>query len=187
MADHRAQAVALYGGAVQQLGDAVSISDPNRLKSEATDKLVWQAVFGDSADRDAARWLLWELGQASGVRPSSIGPIYFARGRGECGGFTVPAINVRMLAYDTARAIFRTAKKQNGGAILLEIARSEIAYTDQRPAEYVTVMMAAALREGFVGPAQSIVVTAGVPFGTPGATNLLRIASVRQDSKTAGG
>lgn len=38
-----------------------------------------------------------------------------------------------------------------------------------------------AVREGFAGPEQSIVVTAGVPFGTPGATNLLRIASVGQE------
>ena len=48
---------------------------------------------------------------------------------GECGGFTVPAINVRMLAYDTARAIFRAARAGKAGAIILEIARSEIAYT----------------------------------------------------------
>jgi fructose/tagatose bisphosphate aldolase len=34
----------------------------------------------------------------------------------------------------------------------LEIARSEIGYTDQRPAEYVSVMIAAALREGYRGP-----------------------------------
>lgn len=152
MTDHRAQLIALYGGAVQQQGDAVRVTDPSRLKSDATDKLVWQAVFGAAAERDAARWLLWEIGQAVGVRPSSIGPIYFARGRGECGGFTVPAINVRMLAYDTARAIFRAATKKNGGAILLEIARSEIAYTDQRPAEYVSVIIAAALREGWTLP-----------------------------------
>ncbi|HMH83889.1 MAG TPA: class II fructose-bisphosphate aldolase, partial [Gemmatimonadales bacterium] len=33
-----------------------------------------------------------------------------------------------------------------------EIARSEIGYTEQRPAEYVAVMTAAALREGFTGP-----------------------------------
>ncbi len=152
MADHRAQLIALYGGAVQQQGDAVKVTDAARLKSEATDKVVWQAVFGETPERDAARWLLWELGQATGVRPASIAPIYFARGRGECGGFTVPAINIRMLAYDSARAIFRTAKKQNGGAILLEIARSEIAYTDQRPAEYVSVILAAALREGWTLP-----------------------------------
>jgi fructose/tagatose bisphosphate aldolase len=56
------------------------------------------------------------------------------------------------MAYDTARAIFRAAKRLDAGAIICEIARSEIAYTDQRPAEYVTVMLAAALREGFVGP-----------------------------------
>jgi fructose/tagatose bisphosphate aldolase len=57
-----------------------------------------------------------------------------------------------MLAYDTARAIFRSAKKCKGGAILLEIARSEIAYTDQRPAEYVSVILGAALREGYTLP-----------------------------------
>jgi fructose-bisphosphate aldolase, class II len=75
-----------------------------------------------------------------------------ARGRGEVGGFTVPAINVRGAAYLTARSIFRTANKLDAGAIILEIARSEIAYTDQRPAEYVSVMLAAAMREGFRGP-----------------------------------
>jgi len=41
-----------------------------------------------------------------------------------------------------------------------------------------------AVRDGFAEPAQSIVVTAGVPFGTPGATNLLRIALVGQDVPT---
>src|SRR6185503_6575577 len=55
-------------------------------------------------------------------------------------------------AYDTARSIFRTAIKLDAGAFILEIARSEIAYTDQRPAEYVAVMLGAALREGFRGP-----------------------------------
>jgi fructose/tagatose bisphosphate aldolase len=64
----------------------------------------------------------------------------------------VPAINVRAMAYDTARAVFRAARSGGAGAILLEIARSEIAYTDQRPAEYVAVMLAAALREGHTLP-----------------------------------
>ena len=30
--------------------------------------------------------------------------------------------------------------------------------------------------EGFAKPGESIVITAGLPFGTPGATNLLRVA-----------
>jgi fructose/tagatose bisphosphate aldolase len=57
-----------------------------------------------------------------------------------------------MLAYDTARAVFRAAIRADAGAIILEIARSEIAYTDQRPAEYVAVMVGAALREGYALP-----------------------------------
>jgi fructose-bisphosphate aldolase, class II len=116
------------------------------------DQLVRDAVFGSKDDRDMARWLIWEIGQRVGVYPSSINGLYMARGRGETNGFTVPAINVRGMAYDTARAIFRTANKLNAGAFLLEIARSEIGYTDQRPTEYVSVMLAAAMREGFRGP-----------------------------------
>ncbi len=152
MSDHRSDLLALFGGAVTRAGDGVKVSSLAALQTDATDRLVFDAVFAASARREAARWLLWELGQAVGVRPSTIGPIYFARGRGECGGFTVPAINVRMLAYDTARAIFRAARSREAGAILVEIARSEIAYTDQRPAEYVAVMIAAALREGYLLP-----------------------------------
>ncbi|MBL8976810.1 MAG: class II fructose-bisphosphate aldolase [Gemmatimonadetes bacterium] len=152
MSDHRSDLLALFGGAVTRAGEGVKVSDLAALQSEATDRLVFDAVFAAPARREAARWLLWELGQAVGARPSTIGPIYFARGRGECGGFTVPAINVRMLAYDTARAIFRAARARQAGAILVEIARSEIAYTDQRPAEYVAVMIAAALREGYLLP-----------------------------------
>ncbi|HXE58086.1 MAG TPA: class II fructose-bisphosphate aldolase [Gemmatimonadales bacterium] len=149
MADQVRSLVDLYGGAVRLDGDAVRIHDASKLQSAATDRVVWQAVFGNQAEKEAARWLLWELGQATGARPASINDLYLARGRGECGGFTVPAINVRAMAYDTARAVFRAALAREAGAIILEIARSEIAYTDQRPAEYVAVMLGAALREGY--------------------------------------
>lgn len=138
-----------FDGGIKVTGSRVEIVRPAALQSEAMDALVWGAVFGEGDERDGARHLLWELGQATGVRPASIHDLYIARGRGECAGFTVPAINVRMIAYDTARAIFRAARACNGGAIIVEIARSEIAYTDQRPAEYVSVMIGAALREGY--------------------------------------
>ena len=36
-------------------------------------------------------------------------------------------------------------------------------------------------REGFARPGDRIAITAGIPLGTPGATNMLRIAFVRQD------
>jgi fructose/tagatose bisphosphate aldolase len=142
----------LFGDPVTVHDGRVTVTRPASLASPTMDRLVRAAVFGDGDEKEHARWLIWELGQAVGVRASSIQDLYMARGRGETHGFTVPAINVRGMSYDTARAIFRTAIKLNAGAFLLEIARSEIAYTDQRPAEYVAVMLAAALREGFRGP-----------------------------------
>ncbi|KKL18440.1 hypothetical protein LCGC14_2475520 [marine sediment metagenome] len=39
----------------------------------------------------------------------------------------------------------------------------------------------AALTDGFAEEGDRIVITAGVPFGTPGATNILRIARVRKE------
>ncbi|HZI75293.1 MAG TPA: class II fructose-bisphosphate aldolase [Gemmatimonadales bacterium] len=152
MADATQRAVDRYDGAVVVVPGGIKLRDQNKLRSAATDRLAWQAVFAEPNDREAARWLLWELGQVTGARPASINDLYLARGRGECGGFTVPAINVRMLTYDTARAIFRAARAGKAGAIILEIARSEIAYTEQRPAEYVAVLIAAALREGYTLP-----------------------------------
>ncbi len=152
MADAMQQVIDLYGGGVTLVPGGIKVRDQAKLRSPATDRLVWQAVFGTADEREAARWLIWELGQITGARPASINELYLARGRRECGGFTVPAINVRMMAYDTARAIFRAARAGKAGAIILEIARSEIAYTEQRPAEYVSVMIAAALREGYTLP-----------------------------------
>src|SRR5881628_205671 len=125
---------------------------PAARQSAALDELVRQAVFGAPEEREQARWLIWEIGQQAGVRPASIHELYLARGRGEVPPFTTPAMNVRVLSYDTGRAIFRAAKRLDVGALICEIARSEIAYADQRPAEYVAVMTAAALREGFTGP-----------------------------------
>src|SRR5258705_9445717 len=117
MSDHIQQVVAHFGGAVKVAGSKVTVTDPAKLRTEATDKLAWDAVFGDEETRDAARWLLWELGQAMGCRPASIQGLYLARGRGECGGFTVPAINIRMMAYDSARAVLRAAIAAKAGAI----------------------------------------------------------------------
>ena len=142
----------LMKGAVEVEDGKVHVKNEAALASPEMDELVRAAVFGDQDTRDNAKWLIWEIGQAVGVVPSSIHDLYMARGRGETGGYTVPAINVRGMVYDTARSIFRTSKRMNAGAFICEIARSEIAYTDQRPSEYVAVLIAAALREGWRGP-----------------------------------
>ena len=142
----------LFGDAVSVSDGRVTVSRPEALATSTMDELVRTAVFGEPVAREYARWLIWEVGQHAGVRPSSIHDLYMARGRNEIHGFTVPAINVRGASYDTARSIFRTALAMKAGAFILEIARSEIAYTEQRPAEYVSVMIAAALREGWRAP-----------------------------------
>ncbi|MBM3504060.1 MAG: pyruvate kinase [Alphaproteobacteria bacterium] len=49
-------------------------------------------------------------------------------------------------------------------------------------AEMVERASRAAAREGLAKPGERIVITAGVPFGTPGATNILRIALVEDAS-----
>ena len=120
---------------------------------DALDRLVWTAVFGPESPRNAARTAVLEQARAVGIYPASIHGLYTARGRGEVPPtFTVPAINIRGAAYDTARALFRARCKLEAGAVICEIARSEIVYTDQRPAEYTFVVIAAALREGWRGP-----------------------------------
>jgi fructose-bisphosphate aldolase, class II len=134
-------------------GTTVHVEDADALRASAIDRLAHAAAFGEDEDvRDTARWLIRHAGRAVGIAPASIHALYLARGRGEVSGFTVPAINVRAAAYDTARALFAAARDLDAGAILCEIARSEIGYTDQRPAEYVAVMIAAAIREGWSGP-----------------------------------
>jgi fructose/tagatose bisphosphate aldolase len=141
-----------YQGILELKGNRVIVKDEKRLP-ERLDSLIRDAVFGDAETQAAARWLIWETAQALGIRPASIHDLYMARGRGEIAKvFTVPAINLRMLGYDSARAVFRAARRLDAGAIIFEIARSEISYTDQRPAEYDSAVLAAAIREGFRGP-----------------------------------
>jgi hypothetical protein len=110
-------------------------------------------------EQEWARWAIWECGRAVGTYSASIHDLYMARGRGDVPPVTVPAINVRGASYDTARSHLPHRQALDGGAFILEIARSEIAYTEQRPAEYVAVMLAAALREGIAGRCSSRAIT----------------------------
>ena len=48
--------------------------------------------------------------------------------------------------------MFRAANKINAGAFIFELARSEMSYTFQRPSEYATNILAAAVAEGYSGP-----------------------------------
>ena len=136
-------------------GSRLLVDDATRLRTAVIDRLVEDAVFNpDEALRDAARWLIWSASQALGCGSASIHELYMARGRGEFPAteFTVPAINVRASAYLVARQAFTAALERDAGAVIFEIAKSEMAYTDQRPAEYTAVILAAAIRSGWIGP-----------------------------------
>src|SRR5947207_15978642 len=91
----------LFGGGVIVRDGRVSVKRDAPLASPTMDRLARAAVFSERSEKEHARWLIWELGQAVGVQPSSIQELYMARGRGETHGFTVPAINVRGMSYDT--------------------------------------------------------------------------------------
>jgi fructose/tagatose bisphosphate aldolase len=95
---------------------------------------------------------IFDAAYEEGIYPSSIHEFYMARGRGEFAGFTVPAINLRSMTYDLARAIFRVANKNDSSAFVFEIARSEIGYTNQPPIEFASMVMAAAIKESYSGP-----------------------------------
>ncbi|MGB8952043.1 MAG: class II fructose-bisphosphate aldolase [Candidatus Aminicenantales bacterium] len=117
------------------------------------DSLVTETVFGaDSPARENSRRRIRDTAHEQGIYVASIHGLYEAAGKSLFSGMTIPAINIRGITYDVARAVFRAARKGEVGAFIFEIARSEIGYTGQRPAEYETCVLAAAVKEGFQGP-----------------------------------
>jgi hypothetical protein len=133
--------------------DGLTITDAQKFRASLCDALVETAVFAeDTTVRDASRWVIRAAAPKLGVVTSSIHDLYMAFGKGQVGGFTVPAVNIRGLPYDTCRAMLRTCLSLDAGPGIFEIARSEIGYTHQRPAEYAAVVTAAAIREGWEGP-----------------------------------
>lgn len=121
--------------------------------ARAMRNLAIQVMFGDSITQEWAQWLIRDLALKLGIYPASIHHLYRAMARGELGRhFTVPAMNLRTLTFDLACAAFRQAKVRNAGALIFEIARSEIGYTGQSPAQYSAMIFAAAIATGWSGP-----------------------------------
>src|SRR4029078_8758155 len=86
----------------------VQVRDEKRLRSHGIDSLVFLAVFGSAERRTIARWLIWETAQALGIHPAYIHEPYRRHGHDSMPHhFTAPAMNLRALSYDIARAAFR--------------------------------------------------------------------------------
>jgi fructose/tagatose bisphosphate aldolase len=130
----------------------VEVIDDVKLRGNTIDTLIRDAVFGTEPVKAYARWLIWEIGQELGARPASIHEFYIARAQDKWRDRTVPAMNMRFTTYDTVRAAFRAAQQTQAGAFIFEIARSEMSYTYQQPAEFSTALIAAAIKEGYKGP-----------------------------------
>jgi fructose/tagatose bisphosphate aldolase len=115
------------------------------------------ADFGDRgapADVQAlSRWIIGEGAQQLNVKLASPQEAYVAIAEGRIDReMSFAAINIRVATLDTARALFKAANDNKVGAFIAEIARSEMGYTNQSPAEYAAILQAAAMLEGFEGP-----------------------------------
>lgn len=124
---------------------------------EEIDELIFTAVFSPSDnEKQQARAAIRQKAQQLGIFPASTNNLYRVIGRGALHlngtGFTAAAINIRTLTFDTACLIFRLMIVKNIGAVIFEIARSEISYTDQQPDEYAVSVLAAAIKENYQGP-----------------------------------
>ncbi len=134
-------------------GGKIMVTDESVLREKDVDVLALNAVLNKTrAVMIGARVLIKDLANSMGIKTASIQNLYEAMARGEVTGFTVPAINIRGLTYETARAVFRSMARNNVGPVIFEIAKSEIEYTGQRPSEYSVVIIAAAIKEGYKGP-----------------------------------
>ena len=130
----------------------LTILDPLGLRKRI-EEVVRIAALGEEPYRSTARWLIRECAIELGIIPASIHDFYLARGRGEIrDDFTVPAINLRFIPFYAAKAVFCASSEIDAKALIFEIARSEIGYTSQRPSEYASCILGAAIAEGYQGP-----------------------------------
>jgi len=137
---------------LELLGDKVYIYDEIKLK-RSIERLVRIAVFDSAARAAWAQFLIRISALELGVIPSSIQDLYIARGKGEVPPiFTVPAINLRTLSYDAARAAFRSARKINSSMVIFEIARVELVWGGISLTEYTACILGAAIAEEYTGP-----------------------------------
>ncbi|GJL78097.1 MAG: aldolase [Nitrospinaceae bacterium] len=140
-------------GVLAQNNGSVKLENSDKLRDDFIDVLVENAIFNNNKEtKGLARYLIKSAALQLGIVPSSIQGLYEARGRGENKGYTVPALNIRGMSYDMCRSIFRSAHKADCGALIFEIAKSEIGYTFQPPHEMAPIILAAAIKENHTGP-----------------------------------
>ncbi len=149
---YSSESLILDGSILTENNTQVILKDPAAFCAKVIDNIVDTIILGDDPRlKKICYWVVHSICPELGVSFSSIQGLYEAIGKFQSGGFTVPAMNIRTLTFDLARAVFRVAKKINAGAFIFEIAKSEINYTGQRPLEYSSLIALAAMKEGYRG------------------------------------
>lgn len=131
----------------------IEIKNIDKLQEFGIDHLIYSAVLSDdSQTRHLCRVYIRKIAREKGIYSASIHPLYKAFGEGKVSGFTVPAMNMRAITYDVAREVFKKAIETEASAFIFELSRSEAIYTQQNQDEVAVCVLAAAIKEGYVGP-----------------------------------
>ncbi len=136
--------------------------DPHYERTRMSERRIPEATAADAISA-AARQVAQTISAASVVTFSSTGSTTLRAARERP---TVPIIGLTP-RVDTARRL----------ALVWGVHSAQTADCHSFR-EMVDTALSAACEEGFAEAGDALVITAGVPFGTPGATNILRIAWV---------
>lgn len=136
---------------VSQTEDGLRVVDQEQLR-QSIGVIARLGAFGMADVQASAHHLAWEIARTMGIFPASIDALYRKFACEEVMGFTVPAMNMRAIAFRSACGVFRAMREQQVGAAIFELSRGEIGFTGQRPHEYSTTILCAAIAEGHTGP-----------------------------------
>jgi hypothetical protein len=133
-------------------GNELRVVDSDDLRERLIDRLVYNAVFHESEPlRQLLHWMIREAAVRLEIQPASMQRLFAAMATGAPADFTVPALNLHVLAYDLARACFRAAQDAAAGAYVFELSEGEDGAPFLDPLEYASCVLAAAIKEGHPG------------------------------------
>jgi hypothetical protein len=131
---------------------SVSITDEAKLHDSVIDYLLGAALYSTEDElKKRAEQLIHLLTTALHITSAPTTSLYEAFQKGEVSGFTVPAINLRIMPYEVACTIFSLMLKHDIGIVIFELARSEMGYSNQTPSDLAITVMAAAVKTGYSG------------------------------------
>ncbi len=129
----------------------LTIINRDHLLSHGIDKLVYTAQFGPEEVQKRAQEMIRDLSVLSHCPSSSTSKLYSHRLTNHL-SFTTPAFNIRTLTYDLARCLFRLMKQTKTSSVVFELSKSERGYTEQTFPQFTSSILAAAIKEGYIGP-----------------------------------